>query len=279
MPLDDNDLTQIKELINKSNEQYFTQALDPVINKTTEKIESLIDEKFNNFAMANKRHFTKFETKLGEYDTRIEELGTKTQDSSDNTGDSNKSGNPDENKAGDPRYQEIEQRYNAMLTNVQELHKKYEESEKNRLAAEATAQRERTHSKFITKITDRVIDPPNFLNTLLNNQQVREVDGNLVVELDELDLATGEKKQIPAIDKVDDFLKKEYSYFAKPRPGTGGAGNTSNGRNNYSGNKYFTEDKMGPADAGVIDATYLYEAIEKGKGEEIVNEMRQMPQT
>ena len=279
MPLEEQDLSQIKELIDKNNENLISSKLPELIKSSNEGLQTRLATQISG---ATKRMFDtidEIKTSIPKTESIVDAVKASFSPSNDSNPANNNSNSKNDNNSSLPdqdnnKYQELIQKMENQANAIKSLTSSVDQERKLREQAEHVATQEKIYGSFISSVSDKVVDPRNFLRTLIDAKKVEEKDGALVVPIPGKIDYNGEQVYEPAVKHVDDFLKNDYSYFAKARQGNGSGSSPGEPYQQQTPPQFFTEE-INP-ETGKLDASYLVQAFSEGKEEEIFNEAKNL---
>lgn len=251
MSLEQSDLDQIQEMISG-----VTEALTQKFGENTEALRQEFGQqiggvkKWAKTAIASSS--TEFEKKVAEAIAIEPEKDTTESLSVDNK----------TVEQSDNRLDQLFQQVKAQKQMVESLRTDLQKSESARVQSEESARKIAAKSEFVSKIRDKTVDPDTFVSVLESKGVVFEQDGKYLTKTGKT-TTEGTDEVINAETLIDDLLSKEYSYFSKPRQGTG-AGTQPGGESSFKTKSFVKDDST---------ADDLFDQMEKGNLEGILNDL------
>lgn len=265
MPLEEADLKQISQLIADNNKAFTEGALKETLSNMSQQLTDSFTQQLNGAMARNKKNFENINTAISTLEEKYNKAPEPTPPGQDPPSDE-----PPQNS----EVQKLMEQLANQSKLISELNTSVTSEKEARLAAEARSQKEQTYNKFINAVADKVVDPNTFLKTCLDQNKITEKDGALVVDTGKIN-ANGEAIYQPATEAVDAILGNGLGYFAKARGGNGGGTGPKGESPTPPKSTYFANiDK----EAGTLSATELYNAMQSGKTEEVMNELAQVTQ-
>ncbi len=276
MPLEESDLNQIQELINKNNENLISKQLPEIIKTSNAQFQEIVTNQIGGATKRMVDNINRIREEIPQQQTIIDAVKASFQPQSNNNSGENNNNSNEENASGgnDERYQELLKQMQNQATAMEDLTKTVQNERDRREKAEHLAAQEKIYGSFISSVSDKVVDPRNFLRTLIEGKKIQEKDGALVVPIQGKVDFEGNQAYEPAINHIDDFLKTDYSYFAKARQGNGSGSSPGEPYQQKTTPKFFKQEIN--SEAGKLDATDLVQAFREGKAEQIFNEAKNL---
>lgn len=276
MPLEENDLIQISELIKKNNEELLSKQLPELITKNNEALQTSFASQISG---SNKRVFESIDqikNVIPKQETIIDAVKASFESGNNNNpqGSNNSSSGENPTSQEDDRFKQLLQKVDNQANAIKTLTSSVEQERTLREKAQHEAAQEKIYGSFISKISDKVIAPRRFLQTLIDDKVIEEKEGNLVIPIKGKIDVNGDQLYEPAIDHVDNFLKSDYSYHHKIREGNGSGSSPGETYQQKPTPKFFTKEIN--REAGKLDASDLVKAFREGKEEEIFNEAKNL---
>lgn len=268
MPLDQDDLTKIGELINTAlttNNETLKTEFTRQITETNESLKQQIGGVMGRVKGEIKTAVGNVKTEINtDITEQLKDILPQPSQDPDNQDPS------DDNDNNNEQFKQLANQIKAQTKSLEDLQQKYGEEQAARLKSEELARRSQLESQFISAVNDKVVDPRNFLQVLTSNGIILEKDGKYVVKTDKTNL-DGTEIYEDATKQIDTLLAGDLKYFAKKRPGNGGGSEAGNGANGSYQSQYFGKNK-------ITTANDIFQALKAGKGKEVMADLNQSVQ-
>jgi hypothetical protein len=256
MPLEKADLDQIQEML--------IAATEALTQKLGENSESLRQEFGQQIGGVKKWAKTAIAASSTEFEKKVAEaiaIETEEENQEAIAPESNASdGKTTEQPDG--RIDQLFQQVKAQKQMVESLRSDLQKSEAARAQSEEIARKVSAKGKFASDIREKVVDPDTLISVLESKGLVFEKEGRYLAKTGKV-TDDGNDEVVDASLVVDSLLTTDYSYFSKPRQGTG-TGTQPTGNSGLGGKTYVKDD---------VSATQLLSLMESGQMENILNEL------
>lgn len=256
MALSDEDKKEIQDMLKPLTEQISTGQ---------KQIETNFDEKLNQLVGKTKDLILESSSQLS--DKLKTEIDNELKAKFESLPNNNDENNPDDKKGDDEideKIQQLQKQINTQSSQYQELQKKYTDSEAARKNSEKEAHQQKLQTGFMSKVVDKVVDPENFFQTLVNRGMIFEDNGKYVTKTGKTN-PDGTPEVQPAEKSIDQFLQGDLGYFQKARPGNGSGGSPGQQQENYQ-STYFKEGSDN-------DASDIVAAMKSGKRDQVLKDL------